>query len=255
VEASKYIAYYRVSTQKQGASGLGLEAQQEAVARYLGASTAALVGEFVETETGKGADAFAKRPQLRAALEACRKSGAKLLIAKLDRLARNVHFITGLMEAAKGNGKSAVKFVACDMPEANDLTIHIMAAFAEHEAKRISERTKDALGAAKARGTRLGTDGPANLRANIEERQGEADGFAMRLRGQVEGFKLRGLSQRQMVGELNSLGIRTARGGEWSLIQLQRVMKRLKGVDCIHGHDSMPPVRRQRYPIVRKPDI
>ena len=227
MEASKYIAYYRVSTQKQGMSGLGLEAQQEAVARYLGGGAAQLVGEFIETETGKGADALAKRPQLRVALEACRKSGAKLLIAKLDRLARNVHFITGLMEAAKGNGKNAVKFVACDMPEANDLTIHIMAAFAEHEAKRISERTKDALRAAKARGKRLGVAGAANLQPNIEMRKTEADGFAQKLRGQLEGFKLRGLSQRQMVVELNSLGIRTAKGNEWSLIQLQRVVKRL----------------------------
>jgi DNA invertase Pin-like site-specific DNA recombinase len=167
MQIGKYIAYYRVSTQKQGASGLGLEAQQEAVARYLGGGASELAGEFVETETGKGADALAKRPQLRAALEACRKTGAKLLIAKLDRLARNVHFITGLMEAAKGNGRSAVKFVACDMPEANDLTIHIMAAFAEHEAKRISERTKDALKVAKARGKCLGVAGAANLQPNI----------------------------------------------------------------------------------------
>jgi DNA invertase Pin-like site-specific DNA recombinase len=227
VEISKYIAYYRVSTQKQGASGLGLEAQQEAVARYLGGSASELVGEFVETETGKGADALAKRPQLRAALDACRKSGAKLLIAKLDRLARNVHFITGLMEAAKGNGRNAVKFVACDMPEANDLTIHIMAAFAEHEAKRISERTKDALKAAKARGKRLGVAGAANLQPNIEMRQAAADGFAQKMRGQIEGFRLRGLSQRQMTAELNSLGVRTARGRGWSLIQLQRLIKRI----------------------------
>jgi DNA invertase Pin-like site-specific DNA recombinase len=227
MQINKYIAYYRVSTQKQGASGLGLEAQQETVTRYLGGSASELVGEFVETETDKGADALAKRPQLRAALEACRKSGAKLLIAKLDRLARNVHFITGLMEAAKGNGRNAVKFVACDMPEANDLTIHIMAAFAEHEAKRISERTKDALRAAKARGKRLGMAGAANLQPNIETRQAAADDFAQKLRGQIEGYKLRGLAQRQMVAELNSLGIRAANGKEWSLIQLQRVIKRL----------------------------
>lgn len=227
MEVSKYIAYYRVSTQKQGASGLGLQAQQETVARYLGNGMSELVEEFVETETGKGADALAKRPQLRAALEACRKSGAKLLIAKLDRLARNVHFITGLMKAANGNGRNAVKFVACDMPEANDLTIHIMAAFAEHEAKRISERTKDALKAAKARGERLGRAGPANLQPNLEARQTEADDFAQKMRGQVEGFILRGLTQRQMVAELNSLGIRAAGGGNWSLIQLQRIFKRL----------------------------
>lgn len=117
----KFIAYHRVSTQKQGASGLGLEAQKEAVSRFLNGGYWELVGEYVEVETGKGADALAKRPQLKAALAACRKEGATLVIAKLDRLARNVHFVSGLME-------SKVKFVACDMPEANELTIHIMAA-------------------------------------------------------------------------------------------------------------------------------
>jgi DNA invertase Pin-like site-specific DNA recombinase len=226
VANGKYIAYYRVSTQKQGASGLGLEAQQAAVAQYLSGGAWSLAGEFVETETGKGADALAKRPQLRAALEACRKSGAKLLIAKLDRLARNVHFITGLMEAAKGNGRNAVKFVACDMPEANDLTIHIMAAFAEHEAKRISERTKDALAAAKARGVLLGAAGARNLKPNVEMRQARADDFAQKLRGLVDGFGLRGLTQRQMVAELNMLGIPTAKGTTWSLVQLQRMLAR-----------------------------
>jgi DNA invertase Pin-like site-specific DNA recombinase len=227
----KYIAYYRVSTQKQGASGLGLEAQRAAVAQYLNGGAWELAGEFVETETGKGADALAKRPQLCAALEACRKSGASLLIAKLDRLARNVHFITGLMEAAKGSGKKAVKFVACDMPDANDLTIHLMAAFAEHEAKRISERTKEALAMAKKRGVLLGTAGAANLKPNVERRQADAAAFAEKLRGQLKGFELRGLTQRQMVDELNQLDIRTARGGKWSLIQLQRVLARLTSND------------------------
>jgi DNA invertase Pin-like site-specific DNA recombinase len=227
----KYIAYYRVSTQKQGASGLGLEAQKAAVTQYLNGGSWELVGEFVETETGKGADALAKRPQLRAALEACRKSGARLLIAKLDRLARNVHFITGLMEASRGNGKNAVKFVACDMPDANDLTIHLMAAFAEHEARRISERTKDALAMAKKRGVILGAAGAANLKPNVEARQASACAFAEKLRGQIDGFKLRQLSQRQMVDELNQLGILTAKGGKWSLIQLQRVIARLTSND------------------------
>ena len=226
----KYIAYYRVSTQKQGASGLGLEAQQAAVAQYLNGGEWELAAEFVETETGKGADALTKRPQLRAALEACRKCGARLLIAKLDRLARNVHFITGLMEASRGNGKNAVKFVACDIPDANDLTVHLMAAFAEHEAKRISERTKDALAMAKKRGVVLGAAGAANLKPNIERRQSDAKTFAEKLRGQVKGFELRGLTQRQMIAELNELGIRTPRGGIWSLIQLQRLLNRLAGV-------------------------
>jgi DNA invertase Pin-like site-specific DNA recombinase len=229
VKNQLYIAYYRVSTQKQGMSGLGLDAQREAVARYVCGNDTELVDEFVEIETGRGADALTKRPQLQAALEACRKRGAKLLIAKLDRLARNVHFITGLMEAAKGSGRKAVQFVACDMPEANDLSIHIMAAFAEHESKRISERTKDALRAAKSSGRVLGRAGVANLRPNIEARQAKADAFAQKMRGQIDGFMLRGLSQRQMIAELNSIGVWTVTGGAWSLVQLQRVIKRLKG--------------------------
>jgi DNA invertase Pin-like site-specific DNA recombinase len=216
----KFVAYYRVSTAKQGVSGLGLDAQRESVMRYLNGGKWELVGEFTETETGKGADALAKRPQLRAALDLCKKRGARLIIAKLDRLARNVHFVSGLME-------SKVKFVAVDMPEANELTIHIMAAFAEHEAKRISERTKDALAAAKARGVVLGATGPANLKPNIEERQQAATAFAESLSKVITGLQRAGLSQRAMVDELNKLGIKTARGGQWSLMQLQRVLARL----------------------------
>jgi len=216
----KFIAYYRVSTQKQGMSGLGLEAQQVAVAAYLNGGAWELVGGFQEVETGKGADALAKRPQLRAALDACRKHGATLIIAKLDRLARNVHFISGLMV-------SKVRFIACDMPEANELTIHIMAAFAEHEAKRISQRTKDALAVAKSRGVVLGRAGPTNLRPNIEERQNTANAFAGRLSGVIMGFRSAGMSQRQMVMQLNELGIKAAKGGDWSLVQLQRTLNRL----------------------------
>jgi DNA invertase Pin-like site-specific DNA recombinase len=216
----KFVAYYRVSTTKQEVSGLGLEAQRSAVTRYLNGGAWELITEFQETETGKGADAIGKRPQLRAALELCRKQGATLVIAKLDRLARNVHFVSGLME-------SKVKFVACDMPEANELTIHVMAAFAEHEAKRISQRTKDALAAAKVRGVKLGTAGPANLRPNIEERQAKADQFAEKLRGLFEGMKARGLTQRAMVEELNGVGVSAPKGGQWRLSQVQRVVRRL----------------------------
>jgi DNA invertase Pin-like site-specific DNA recombinase len=225
--SGKFVIYYRVSTNAQGVSGLGMEAQKDAVAKFLNGGSWEVVAEFEEIETAKGKDALSKRPQLKAALEMCRKTGAKLLIAKLDRLARNVHFITGLMEEAKGNGKKAVKFVACDMPDANDLTIHLMAAFAEHEAARISERTKAALAMAKQRGAKLGVAGAANLKSNIEERTANADAFADKLSGLIEGFKARSLTQRQMVDELNRLGIKTARGGDWSLIQLQRLMSRL----------------------------
>lgn len=224
----KFVTYYRVSTSQQGLSGLGLDAQKEAVARFLNGGNWEVVAEYVEVETGKGKDALTKRPQLKAALEACRKKEAKLLIAKLDRLARNVHFITGLMEEAKGNGKNAVKFVACDMPDANDLTIQLMAAFAEHEAHRISERTKAALAIAKQRGVALGIAGRANLKPNIEERKAKANEFAGKLRNLIDGYIARGLTQRQMVEEMNRVGITTPKGRSWSLIQLQRVMRRLR---------------------------
>ncbi len=221
--SGKFVSYIRVSTARQGASGLGLEAQQEAVQRFLNGGSWELLGEFKEVETGKGADALAKRPQLRAALDACRKEGATLIIAKLDRLSRSVHFVSGLME-------SKVRFVACDMPEANELTIHIMAAFAEHEAKRISQRTKDALAVAKARGAVLGKSGAANLRPNLEARQQAANAFAKRLQPMFDGMKLRQLTQRAMVAELNAVGVPTPKGGQWRIGQVQRVLARIAAV-------------------------
>lgn len=217
----RYISYIRVSTAKQGESGLGLEAQKETVKRFLNGGDWELTAEFVEIETGKGADALARRPKLKAALEACRKQGSTLVIAKLDRLARNVHFVSGLME-------SKVRFVACDMPEANELTIHIMAAFAEHEAKRISQRTKEALAAAKARGVKLGVTGPANLRRCLDQRKADADAAALKLAAVVTGFQGQGLSQRAIVAELNLIGIPARLGGKWSLPQFQRLLKRIE---------------------------
>lgn len=198
-------------------SGLGMEAQQKSVQQYLAEQGSELVAEFVEVESGRKTDS--QRPELAKALEACKKHKAVLVVAKLDRLARNVHFISGLMEAK-------VKFIALDMPEANELTLHVMAAFAEHEAKRISERTKVALAVAKERGVKLGTAGAANLQPNIEARQKQAQAFAESLSGIFEGFKLRELTQRQMVAELNQLGIKTARGGSWSLVQVQRILRK-----------------------------
>jgi DNA invertase Pin-like site-specific DNA recombinase len=150
----KFIAYYRVSTQKQGQSGLGLEAQKAAVMSYLNGGQWELVGAFTEIETGKGADALARRPQLRAALDMCKKTKATLVIAKLDRLARNVHFISGLIE-------TGVDFVAADMPYANKTMIQIHAVMSEHERDQISARTKAALAAAKARGVVLGAAPPS----------------------------------------------------------------------------------------------
>jgi DNA invertase Pin-like site-specific DNA recombinase len=136
---SKFVSYLRVSTARQGASGLGLEAQRATVAAYVAPDS--ILREFVEVESGKRAD----RPQLAAAIAFARMTGARLVIAKLDRLARNVAFVANLMD-------SGVDFVACDMPEANRLTVHIMAAMAEAEARAISERTKAALAAKRARG-------------------------------------------------------------------------------------------------------
>jgi DNA invertase Pin-like site-specific DNA recombinase len=217
----KFVAYYRVSTTAQGQSGLGLEAQREAVARYLNAGDWELVAEFQEVETGKGADALAKRPKLKAALDVCRKHGATLIIAKLDRLARNVHFISGLME-------TGCDFVAADMPQANKVMIQMHAVMSEWERDQISKRTKDALAVAKSRGVILGKAGPKNLRPNIQERQQAADSFAAKLRPVFEGMQVRGLSQRAMMEELNDIGIPAPKGGVWRLTQIQRIIVRLK---------------------------
>jgi DNA invertase Pin-like site-specific DNA recombinase len=146
----RFVAYYRVSTDKQGRSGLGLEAQREAVRSFLNGGNWSLADAVTEVESGKRND----RPELDRALGLCRLYGATLVVAKLDRLARNVAFISKLME-------SGVDFVAVDFPQANRLTVHILAAVAEHEAAMISQRTRAALAAAKARGVKLGN--PANL--------------------------------------------------------------------------------------------
>ena len=142
----KFIAYYRVSTDKQGKSGLGLDAQRKAVVDYLDGGKWTLLDEFTEIESGKRND----RPELEKALAACKKHRAKLVIAKLDRLSRNLAFIAMLMDRK-------VDFVCCDNPTATKFTIHILAAVAEHERDAISARTKAALAAAKANGKKLGS--------------------------------------------------------------------------------------------------
>lgn len=222
----RFIAYYRVSTQQQGRSGLGLDAQRDAVRSFIESRAGTLVDEVEEIETGKGTDALRTRPVLRRAMEQCKKRGCTLLIAKLDRLARNVHFVSGLIELG-------VDFVAADMPEANKVMLQMHSVMAEWERDQISARTKAALNAAKSRGVRLGVKGAENLRPAIDIRIAEANAFAARLSSVLEGFRLRGLTQRQMVDELNALGLTTARGGRWSLIQLQRVLSRLT-----HREDS-----------------
>ena len=148
-----YVAYYRVSTDRQGQSGLGLDAQRAAVANYMNGGDWTLLDTFTEVESGRKND----RPELAKALELCRRRRATLVIAKLDRLARNVAFIAGLMDAN-------VDLVAVDMPHANRLTLHIMAAMAEHEAAAVSQRTRAALQAAKERGRKLGWSIPVAAR-------------------------------------------------------------------------------------------
>ena len=214
----RVVAYYRVSTQRQGQSALGLEAQREAVHRYMDGHPTELLAEFEEVETGKGANALDKRPKLRAAVALAKKSKATLLIAKLDRLARNVHFVSGLME-------TGVQFKCCDFPTADRTMIHFYAVMAEHEGRRISDRIKDALAAKKARGEAVGN--PASLQPLNGVRASGADEFAARLRPTLDSYRAAGMTQREMVQALAGAGIKTARGGDWSLVQLQRVLARL----------------------------
>ena len=212
----RFVAYYRVSTDKQGKSGLGLDAQQQAVRQYLNGGAWELVGEFTEVESGKKDD----RPQLAAALAACRKHKATLVIAKLDRLARNVAFIANLMEAG-------TDFVAVDMPEANKLVLHIMAAMAQHEREAISSRTKAALAAAKARGQKLGgfrgvsVDQAKGTQAAAQRAREWAQG---EIGQEVASMKARGWSLWEIAHHLNDLGVKTRRGGEWQATSVKRVL-------------------------------
>ena len=217
----KFVAYYRVSTVKQGDSGLGLEAQKETVNRYLNGGSWKLLSEFTEVETGKGSNPLSKRPKLKEAMELCHKKGATLIIAKLDRLARNVHFVSGLIE-------SKVNFVAADMPHANKVMIQMHAVMSEWERDQISNRTRQALQVKKEELAKVGKKlGNPNLKANNDIRLKDAVAFAHNLSPTLESFKSSGMTQRGMVEELNNLGVKTARGSSWSLIQLQRVISRL----------------------------
>lgn len=207
-----YVAYYRVSTDRQGASGLGLDAQRAAVAAFV-AGRGELADEFTEVESGRRND----RPQLLAAIAACREHRAVLVIAKLDRLARNVAFIANLME-------SGVEFVAVDMPQANRLTLHILAAVAEHEREMISQRTKAALAAAKARGTRLGNPAP-DLHAARSVYSLKAARFRTSAAPLIERLKAQGLSLRAIAQELNDRRIPTERGRQWHASSVRGVLR------------------------------
>lgn len=216
---ARYIAYYRVSTERQGRSGLGLEAQQAAVAAFLAGNGGPPVAEFIEVESGRKAD----RPQLARAMEACRLYGAVLLIAKLDRLARNAAFLLSLRDAG-------IEFRACDLPEANRLVVGIMALVAKHEAEMISARTKAALAAAKARGKMLGgfrghVPSDADRELAAEMRRQRADTHAARVRPMIEELRAGGaLSLRQLAAGLNLRGVPSPAGGAWHANTVRRVV-------------------------------
>ena len=217
--SGRFVSYLRVSTQRQGASGLGVEAQRQAIHDHLNGGRWQLVDEVVEIESGKRDD----RPELARALALCRVHNATLIIAKLDRLARNVAFVSNLMAAG-------VEFVAVDFPQANRLTVHILAAVAEHEREMISARTKAALAAAKARGSKLGN--PANLgnraggnaRSAIVRRE-RARKRAIDLGPLLNAIRLAGAtSLRQVAAELNDRAIPAPRGGAWHPTTVRSVM-------------------------------
>jgi DNA invertase Pin-like site-specific DNA recombinase len=201
------ITYIRVSTDKQGRSGLGLEAQRAQISAFLAGGE--ILAEFVEIETAKGAAALTKRPQLAAALALAEKTGATLVVAKLDRLTRNVQFGATLM-----NGK--VQFKVAELPHADNFMLHIMLAVAEQEREMISRRTIAALAVVKARGVQLGRPGQGAA----------ADAFAAGLRAALEPIKH--LSSRAIAAALNAQGVLTATGGTWSSVTVLRTCKRLE---------------------------
>lgn len=225
----RIVAHYRVSTKKQGISGLGLEGQKAAVGELSNRRGATLLAEYTEIQSGRRKD----RPELAKALAHARRSKATLVVAKLDRLARNVAFLSALME-------SNADFVACDMEHANRLTIHILAAVAEAESKAISERTKTALSAAKARGTKLGSSRPGHWDGREDARlRGAKKGSAVAKRvrseaadeayadlyGRLKEIRDEGQTLRQIADDLNSEGHTTRRGKQWNSTQVLRVLK------------------------------
>ncbi|NVE93381.1 recombinase family protein [Altererythrobacter lutimaris] len=226
----KAVAYYRVSTEKQGKSGLGLEAQKDAIERFIEAQGADLVDEFIEVETGKGDDALSKRPKLRAAMRQASLHGASVVVAKLDRLSRDVAFISGLMA-------KRIPFIVTELgPDVDPFMLHIYAALAEKERRLISERTKTALQAAKERGVKLGNpNGAAALRraqkgntAAIESLKADAQERAEELRSVIEDLNEKGISSLTGLAKaMNEGGFVTPRGGKWHASSVKNLLGRL----------------------------
>ncbi|MEE2633102.1 MAG: recombinase family protein [Pseudomonadota bacterium] len=224
----KIVTYIRVSTDKQGRSGLGLEAQRAAIAAYAKTSGAVTVAEYQEVESGTNN----ARPELQKALKHARVTGSSLAIAKIDRLSRSAAFLLDLQE-------SGVDFFACDMPEANAMTVGIMAVMAQAEAKAISDRTKAAMQAAKDRGQTFGNpNGAAPLRragkgnvASVQAMQKHADARATDLADVLEDLEMKGFTTLQaQANELNRRGIKTARGGRWHASSVSNLRRRLAQV-------------------------
>ncbi len=221
---TRFVSYARVSTDKQGRSGLGLEAQEAAIQSHLRATAGTLVASFVEVESGKRAD----RPELAKAVAHAKLTGATLLIAKLDRLSRDAHFLLSL-------SKSGVEFVAADMPSANRLTVGIMAMVAEEEARMISTRTKAALAAAKARGTKLGNpQGAKHLTGKGYHRKAtvavvdRAKARAEAVRETIAAIRATGVTSANGIAKaLNDRHVATARGGLWTARSVINVLDRL----------------------------
>jgi DNA invertase Pin-like site-specific DNA recombinase len=218
--AAKYVLYYRVSTEEQGKSGLGLEAQHRDISLYLETYSPTpweIVGEFTDIESG----ANSSRPELNKAIELARKSKATLLVSKLDRLSRKVSFIATLMEDKR------LTFRVASMPHADAFQLHIYAALAEQERAFISLRTKAALAEAKARGVKLGGLRDTTMKRNavrMEQAQAQAEAW----RGVVEPLHRAGKSLREIAAALNGAGIKTSRGGAWQAKTVSRVIERLQ---------------------------
>lgn len=216
---TNYVAYARVSTAKQGKSGLGLEAQQAAIQSFLKEGDKLLTPTYVEIESGKDAE----RPELAKAMQRAKLTGSTLLVAKLDRLSRNVAFISALMD-------SGVDFVACDQPHATPFTLHILAAVAEHERRMISQRTKAALRAAKDRGVKLGgfrgVKVDQSKGAAAAARKGQA--FADSLGAAIADLRREGVTSYSGIARgLDALGIQTSQGKSWQATQVARVLARI----------------------------
>jgi DNA invertase Pin-like site-specific DNA recombinase len=219
---SQAIAYYRVSTQQQGRSGLGIEAQKSAVARFAESEGIEIVAEHVEVETGKGADALDRRPELAAALARARKARCPVVVAKLDRLSRDVAFISGLMA-------HRVPFVVAELGiDADPFMLHLYAALAEKERTLISQRTKAALAAKKAQGVKLGNPRAAQAAVKAQAaHRASADRFAANVLPIVENIRASGItSHAGIAAALNSRGVRTARGGRWHATTVRNLLAR-----------------------------